>query len=142
MKSLIATTAFLLLGAASVLSVTAQSGQRGRMMHNYDPKTEVTLTGTVESIDRAGYANIPRMGVHLILKTGNETTEVHLGPAAFVDRKMTFKKDDTVQITGSKVTMMGRMVVIAREVKKGGEVLKLRDENGVPLQSRGQMPIS
>jgi hypothetical protein len=142
MKGLIATTAFFLLAVASVMSVAAQSGQRGRMMHNYDPKTEVTLTGSVEAVDRAQYANMPRMGIHLILKTGNETTEVHLGPAAFVDRKMTFEKDDTVQITGSKVTMMGKTVVIAREIKKGNEVLKLRDENGVPLWSRGRMPIS
>jgi hypothetical protein len=142
MKGLIATTAFLLLGVASVLSVAAQSGQRGRMMHNYDPKSELTLTGTVEGINRTGYANMPGMGVHLILKTGDETTEVHLGPAVFIDKKMTFKKDDTVQITGSKVTMMGKSVVIAREVKKGNEVLKLRDQNGVPLWSRGRMPIS
>jgi len=142
MKWLIATTTFLLLAVASVLSVAAQSAQRGRMMHNYDPKTELTFTGTVQRVDRAGYAKMPGMGVHLILKTGNETTEVHLGPAAFVERKMTFKKDDTVQITGSKVTMMGRTVVIAREVKKGDEVLKLRDENGVPLWSRGRMPVS
>jgi hypothetical protein len=142
MKGLIATTAFLLLVVASVLSVAAQSGQPGRMMNNYDPKTEVTLTGTVESVNRAGYVNMPGRGIHLILKTGNETTEVHLGPAAFIDKKMTFKKDDTVQITGSKVTMMGKAVVIAREIKKGDEVLKLRDENGVPVWSRGRMPIS
>jgi magnesium-transporting ATPase (P-type) len=38
-----------------------------------------------------------------------------------------------IQILGSKVTMMGRTVVIAREVKKGDDTLKLRDERGVPL---------
>ncbi len=80
-----------------------------------------------------GNANMPGMGIYLIVKSGNETTEVHLGPAAFVEKTMTFKEGDSIQVTGSKVTMMGRTTVMAREVKKGDEVLKLRDENGVPL---------
>ena len=98
------TAAAVLLVLISVLPAPAQSGQRGPMMRHYDPKTEVTFTGTVESINRM--AGMPGRGIHLTVKTGDETSNVHLGPAAFIERKMTFKKGDTVQITGSKVTMM------------------------------------
>ena len=140
MKNLMVTTAAVLLVSVSVLSATAQSGQRGPMMRHYDPKTEVTFIGTVESINRM--ADMPGRGVHLIVKTGSETSDVHLGPAAFIEGKMTFKKGDSVQITGSKVTMMGKNAVIAREVRKGDQVLTLRDENGVPVWPRGRRPIS
>jgi hypothetical protein len=109
-------------------------------MRHYDPKTEVTFTGTVESINRI--ADMPGRGIHLTVKTGNETSDVHLGPAAFIEGKMTFKKGDTVEITGSKVTMMGKNAVIAREVRKGDQVLTLRDENGVPVWPRGRRRIS
>ena len=142
MKALMITAAAALLLSVSVLSAIAQSGQRGPMMRNYDPKTEVTFIGSVESIDRMSYANMPGRGIHLTVKTGDETSDVHLGPAAFIEGKMAFKKGDTVQITGSKVTMMGKNTVIAREVKKGDQVLTLRDENGVPVWSRGRRRIS
>jgi hypothetical protein len=36
-------------------------------------------------------------------------------------------------VVGSKVTMAGQEVVIAREIKKGDQVLTLRDAKGVPL---------
>lgn len=143
MKALIATAAAVLLMTLAVLSVTAQSGQRGPMMRQYDLKTETTFTGTVESVDQTGYANMQGNGIHLIVKTGEETKDVHLGPAAFIEPKMTFKKGDTVEITGSKVTMMGKNAVIAREVKKGDQVLTLRDEAGMPVWARrGRKPIS
>ena len=143
MKRLIRTAAVALLITVGALSARAQSGQRGSMMRHYDPKTEVTFTGTVESVDHMGYANMRGNNVHLTVRTGNETTDVHLGPAAFIEGKMTFRKGDTVEITGSKVTMMAKTAVVAREVKKGDQVLTLRDENGVPAwPRRGRKPVS
>ena len=40
---------------------------------------------------------------------------------------------DKVEIKGSRVTMQGQPVLIAAEVKKGDETLKLRDDAGIPL---------
>jgi hypothetical protein len=106
-------------------------------MGNYDPKTEVTLNGTVEKVEYLDYGNMHGRGVHLTLKTDNETLEVHLGPSAFVEKTMTFKEGNNIQVIGSKVTIMGKPALIAREVSKGDKVLKLRDESGVPLWSGG-----
>jgi hypothetical protein len=131
-----------------VVIVSAQGllAQRGRMrMGHYDPKTEVTIKGTVEKLDQLQYTNMPGMGLHLIVKTDKETIGVHLGPAAFIEKTMTFKEGDTVEVVGSKVMMMGRPTLIAREVKKGDQVLKLRDERGMPLWMRGPVetkPVS
>jgi hypothetical protein len=38
---------------------------------------------------------------------------------------------------GSRITFAGKPAIVAAEVKKGDQVLKLRDESGTPLW-RGQ----
>ncbi len=44
-----------------------------------------------------------------------------------------FEPEDKLEITGSKVTFDEEQVIIASEVMRGDEVLKLRDGNGIPL---------
>jgi hypothetical protein len=139
-RSILVVTTLAILLFAIEASLEAQRGPgRGPMtMGHYNPKAEVTFQGTVEEVNRLGEEHMPGMGMHLTVKNGNESMEVHLGPVDFVEKTMTFKEGDTVQITGSKVTMMGEQVVIAREIKKGDQVLKLRDPGGIPLWSGGR----
>ena len=40
---------------------------------------------------------------------------------------MTIAPGDKVEVTGSRITYEGKPTIIAAEVKKGGQVLKLRD---------------
>ncbi len=99
----------------------------------YNPRTVETLSGQVVSVDtfsgRGGY-----QGIHLTLKTDKETIPVHLGPSWFMDRQnVKFAAQDTVEVTGSRVTFDGKPAIIAQEVKKAGQSLKLRDANGIPL---------
>ena len=122
----------LLFIIAAAASGNAQRGPMGPMiMRDYDVKTETTIAGIVEKVLQV--KGIHMRGIHLLLKTEKETVEVHLGPADFVEKTMKFEEGDTIQIIGAAVTMMGRPIVIAREVKKGDKVLKLRDEDGMPL---------
>ena len=73
-------------------------------------------------------------GVHLELKTDKETVSVHLGPGWFIENQdITIEPKDKVEIKGSRVTFDGKPAIIAAEVKKGDEVLKLRDQNGIPF---------
>ncbi|MBC8553097.1 MAG: hypothetical protein H8D23_26045 [Candidatus Brocadiales bacterium] len=102
----------------------------------YKPDTVVTISGEVISVEKT----VPRKGmfygIHLIVKTGEETISVHLGPGWYVeDQGITFKPEDKLEITGSKVTFDEEQVIIASEVKKGDETLKLRDKNGIPYWS-------
>jgi hypothetical protein len=113
------------------------------MMGNYDLKAEITFKGTIEKIEKpenrenSATEHMRGMGgIRLVVKSGNETYTVHLGPVGFVEKTMMFAEGDTVEVTGSKMPMMsapGGTVLMAREVKKGETVLKLRDERGMPL---------
>jgi hypothetical protein len=42
---------------------------------------------------------------------------------------------DKVEITGSRITFQRDAAIIAAEVKKGDEILQLRDGNGFPVWS-------
>lgn len=105
----------------------------GRM---YDASKEITVTGEVTAVEHI--ASRGRMqqgqGVGLKLKTGEETVLVHLGPQWYLDRQsgMKIAAGDTVEIRGAKAFRRGEEVLIAAEVKRGQDVLKLRDENGAP----------
>jgi hypothetical protein len=103
----------------------------------FDPATVTTVEGQISEVQR-----IPRgrrhEGVHLLLSTGSETLDVHLGPDAYVDRqKMKVAKGDAIKVTGSRVTVDGKPAIIAQEVTKGDERLVLRDATGTPAWSRG-----
>jgi hypothetical protein len=101
---------------------------------NYDPKTVETVQGKVLSIEKTQPA---RGGVHLMLQTDKGTVAVHLGPGWYIDKQTPkIEANDTISVTGSRVTIDGKPAVIAAQVKKGNEILKLRDENGIPVWRR------
>lgn len=132
------TAAFALLSLMVLPLAYAQQGpgpgQRNRM---YDPATETTLKGTVQEVNtvtgRHGWN-----GTHLTLKTGDKSVDVHLGPASFLKEKgFSFTKGDQIEVTGSKTEYGGSPTLIAREVKKGGKTLVLRNAQGIPEWSGG-----
>lgn len=111
--------------------VMGSGGMGGRM---YDPQTVTTVSGEVVSADTVSGPRGRYQGLHLTLKTAAETIAVHLGPSWYLDQqKITFAPKDTVEITGSRISLEGKPVIIAGEVKKGGQTLKLRDANGIPV---------
>jgi hypothetical protein len=132
------------LVASGVVSVMlAQPAQgRGQGAPMYDRKTEATFSGTVEAVvnithpERIGRRALG--GTHLTLKTTGETIEVHLGPTAFVaDQKISISKGDRVEILGSRITLDGEAILLAREIKAGNNAWTLREASGRPLWSRG-----
>ena len=61
---------------------------------------------------------------------------MHLGPAAFAKEKgFAVAVGDQLVITGSRITLEGDTVLLAREIKKGDQTLTLRDASGRPLWS-------
>jgi hypothetical protein len=119
------------LAVAGLLSASNVVAQR-----NYDPKTVETIQGKVLSVEKTQQRG---HGVHLTLQTDKETISVHLGPSWYIDKQTPkVEANDTISVTGSRVTVDGKPAIIAAQVKKGDEVLKLRDDNGVPAWSRGR----
>jgi hypothetical protein len=99
----------------------------------YDPKTVETLSGEIVSVEKFTPGRQMSYGVHFTLKTAKETIPVHLGPSWYLDKQgMTFSAGDKVEVTGSRITYEGKPTIIAAEVKKDGQTLKLRDAAGVP----------
>lgn len=99
----------------------------------YDPATVETISGTVESIDKITPMKGMSYGIHIMLKTDKENLSVHLGPAWYIERQdIKIEKGDTVEVKGSRVKMMDSPAIIAAEVKKGDDILLLRDIAGMP----------
>lgn len=111
-------------------------GMGGQYAKMYDTKTVETITGEVVSVDKiTPYRGMSR-GVHLVLKTDKETIPIHLGPAWYLEKQdIKIMPKDTLEVTGSRITFKGKPAIIAGDVKKGDQVLKLRDENGYPYWS-------
>lgn len=102
----------------------------------YDPKTVVVISGEVERVDMVAPMRGMSHGVHLQVKTEKEIVSVHLGPEWYLaNQDVKIIEKDKLTIKGSKVTLSGKSAIIAAEVKKGEEVLRLRDDNGYPVWS-------
>jgi hypothetical protein len=57
-----------------------------------------------------------------------------MGPASFVDQQpVQIAAGDVVEVTGWLVTRGRKSRLIAGQVKKGNQVLRLRNEQGQPL---------
>jgi len=102
----------------------------------YDPKAMETISGEVIGVDRITPAKGMSGGVHMNVKTDKETISVHLGPSWYLENQdVKIEAKDKVEVKGSRISFGGKPALIAAEVKKGDEVLKLRDDAGFPVWS-------
>ncbi len=98
----------------------------------YNVNTEVTLKGTVDDIKEVPNPK-GQIGVYLMVKSGSAITEVRLCPNSFLKEfEVVFHKGDDLTITGSKVRVNDKDVILAREIEMGNNKIVLRDKQGVP----------
>jgi hypothetical protein len=137
----------LIISLALVCPGLAQpvpGGGRGMGARLYNPQTITTVKGQVEKLatlpgrGRGGGRGLQFQSV--VLKTNQGSLMVHLGPGWFLaEKKFVVKAGDTLEATGSKVTLNHQPALIAREVKVNGQTLILRDDQGFPRwRRRGQ----
>lgn len=120
-------------------------GEEGHAGHpRYDTATVTTLKGEIAEVMMVT-PKMPMMakrfgkGVHVMLKGDKETLEVHLGPLPFVEKQgLKVQSGDRLEVTGSRVTIDGKPVLLAEKVKKGDQTVTLRDADGTP-RWRGMM---
>jgi hypothetical protein len=138
------TTVFLVLLVSLALACPALAQHGGGMGTGggmggriYNPQTVTTIKGTVEKLE-----DLPSMGQGLqyrgvTLKTDQGNILVYLGPGRYLDeKKFAAKVGDTMEATGSKVTLNNQPSLLPREVTVNGVTLKLRDDQGVPVWRR------
>lgn len=133
----------LLLASSSVAQMSLKS--KGSDGWGYNDKYEQNFTkfgiktyyGEIKSVDTT--TPLPNMssGIQLTVNIDNSDQIVHLGPAWFLLRQdnMHFSKGETVEILGPKVSIGGKQVIMASEVKKRDRKLYLRDKDGIPYWS-------
>jgi len=142
----------ILVAAIGVLSLalpSQSSAQRGmkwrgsggwgpgsQYQRMYDPKSVDTIRTEIISIDSVLPMKGMSPGIHLLVKADSEEIPVHLGPAWYVENQdVDLEPGDTIRVVGSRITLEGKPAIIATEIRKGKEVLKLRDKDGFPAWS-------
>lgn len=129
---------FILAGLLSLLLMGVCGAQprqgAGAEPVRYDLKTVETVRGVVVAAPRP----TPKGGMperaQLTLKTEKETLTVYLGPGWFVEKQGLKIADlDQIRVTGSRITVQGTPALLAGEIRKGNQVLRLRNEQGQPL---------
>jgi len=108
----------------------------------YDASKEVTLTGTVSSVEKTparGTETLP--GSYLVVETNTGRVNASLGRYAMAG-KSTFSvaSGQQVQITGVMKTIRDQQVFVARIVQMNGRAYTIRNEHGFAYASmaRGQ----
>lgn len=102
----------------------------------YNPKTVEIIKGEVTSVDVITPIRGMYHGVCAMVKNGNETIPVHLGPEWYVENQdIAVEPSDTIEITGSRINLKGEPAIIATEVNKREKRMVLRDDKGFPRWS-------
>ena len=147
MKKIITLLATMIL--LSLIFVSGAAAQRGVMWkggggwgpgapygRTYDLQTIETVFGEVVAIDVISPMKGMSYGIHIILKTDKETIPVHLGPGWYIENQdVKIAPTDMIEVKGSRITFNGKPTLIAAIVKKGDQVLALRDASGFPAWS-------
>jgi sporulation protein YlmC with PRC-barrel domain len=101
----------------------------------FDSKTIKTISGQVIKVDQVP---VPGFGLEMRLTVfidNKDILPVYLGPAFYImgsEHARQFKVGDKVTVTGSQVTGVGETFMLATTVKRGNDVLRLRDKDGTP----------
>lgn len=100
----------------------------------YNQKTVETVSGEVTILETLTPMQGMGYGVHLLLNTDKGVVSVHLGPVWYIENQdIKLGPGDRIQVRGSRIAFQGKPAIIAAEVIKGDETLRLRDEFGFPL---------
>ncbi|MDJ0620485.1 MAG: hypothetical protein QNJ63_27745 [Calothrix sp. MO_192.B10] len=100
----------------------------------YSPVALETISGEAIDVYQVTARRGQGYGLHLLLRTSDQTIDVHLSPVRYLENEdFRIERGDVLEIKGEPVPTQGLSAMIAFEVKKGNDVLALRDENGYPL---------
>ena len=127
----------LLLSSCLFANITsAQLPARSGPLYRAD--REITISGRVVAVvTRPSSRSLP--GEHLTLQTPKGKVDVQLGPArARIAEEHMLREGDQVEVTGAMISRRGQNVLLARQLKRGTQVLTLRNRRGFPISARGR----
>lgn len=131
---LIAGSVFLATLAGATIAGLQYRKKHGIYNRKYNPERIEEFKGKIEEVLYSGNENGEDKGVELIVKTGDEFRQVHLGPEWYIKHQQKdFKKGDHIMVRGSVIEVNHEEIIIAEWLKRGDYLLRLRFENGHPL---------
>lgn len=125
----------ILLWSSLVFSQPGRGLNQGAMTKLYNTATETTVEGKITKVVVAdsGYGRFP--GTVVDLKTiDKKAVKIYIAPNWYLNNeKIQLKKDQSLTITGSKVTHNSKPLIITRTMKYDGKEITIRDSNGFPV---------
>ncbi len=121
----------LVIFSAFLCGLAAQVWSQHSVPLRYDRSNEIQVQGVIEDAhldESPGCLN----GC-LAMVTARGSLNVNLGPAA---RNLSFIPGQTITIIGSKISVGGHELLLARTIDVGGTRLTVRDANGLPQTGR------
>jgi len=103
----------------------------------YDSAKEQTINGQIVSIETSAPMSGMAPGMQMLVQTDDgKSTRVQVGPAWYLERQdLDIKENTRVQVTGARAEIEGQPVLMARDVQFDGQVITLRDAQGMPMWS-------
>ena len=128
------------VGAAAVLLVVVLSSIGPRQQKGapaYNVAGETVVTGVVQDTKEFFCPVSDDQGMHLVLRTQQGDLLVHVAPARFLrGLGVRFNPRDELAIVGTRIHYQGQDALLAREIRRGSEVLIVRDSQGHPVWNR------
>ena len=124
----------ILLWSSLVFSQPGRGLNQGAMTTLYNAASETKVEGKIGKVEVAdsGYGRFP--GTVVNLKTKDKAVKVYIAPNWYLNNeKIQLKKDQSLTITGSKVTHNNKPLIITRTMKYDGKEITIRDSNGFPV---------
>jgi hypothetical protein len=122
----------LLLGQAIAGGYGQSSPASAELNGYYDRRRETTFSGTVTGKTK-GQPRGGVQGMSIMVKTGRVQREVELGPAWYVGRQSAaINLGEKVRVTGVPLRVGRQNVFLARQIRRGNNILALRDAMGMP----------
>lgn len=86
----------------------------------YDFRSTTRVGGEVLSVDDLRANDAAFSGVHVLLRAGQGTVSVHLGPRRFFDDPdVAIVPGDVVNVTGTPTSFEGKPAIVAKTMRKG-----------------------
>lgn len=124
-----------LMFAILAIPLTAQPAQPHPF---YDVTKEVTLSGTVSSVQR-GPSPRTMMGAHVLVTTASGAVDADLGRWGLHGKgSLPVAAGQQVEMTGVMKTLNNKKIFVVRSVKAGGQVYKMRNEHGIPISPQSR----
>jgi sporulation protein YlmC with PRC-barrel domain len=103
----------------------------------YDLAKEQTISGQVISIETSAPMSGMAPGMQMLVQTDDgKSIRVQVGPGWYMEHQdLDVKENSRVQVTGARVEIDGQPVLMAREVQFDGQIITLRDAQGIPMWS-------